>query len=294
MHQTRTQTGSIITPRLALISAVALMLAIILPAGPAAAQNESSSGSTGGLHRIEISLSGGWFGGVTYLDLPPIAPDANDLGARDILDFSGIPLGRPKYPAQIDAAQKTVEDGFYGGVGATFFMSPTFGIELAVAYGVSQASVTGQYRDQQNLPEEDPTPGRFEWDRTDMSWISGGANMLYVFSPERKLRPFVQLGLGGILNRFPTADDVGGLYVEFGAGLRVQVSPKMDVKFQVQSSIFTWDQNEVDRNETVMYPAASVGLVWKYEVPDEPVESPAPESTDAGQGNATQGSNGGS
>lgn len=295
MHQTRLQMGSPIAPWLTISIASLLLLTTLFQAAPSLAQGSSSAGgSSFGLNRIELSLYGGWFGGATFLDLPVIAEAANDLGATDILDFSGNPLGRPHYPGQIDAAKKEIEDGWMAGFGAAFFLSPSFAIELVGSYGSSEASVTGQYVDQENLPEEDPTPGRFEWDRSSMDWIMGGANMLYVFSPDRKVKPFVQLGLGGILNRFPKTDDTGALYFSFAAGARYQLSERLDVEAQYQSVLFTWDQDEVALNETVQYPMVTLGLVWKYEVPEETPAQPLEDGSSSESGQPADGEPGGS
>ena len=236
-------------------------------------ENEPPAPS-GAIKRIELSLSGGWFGGVTYLSLPPIAPQTTDLGATDILDFHGNPLAPPKYPGQIDATQKLVEDGYWGGFSATFFVSEAFGLELIGAYGKSQAVVSGQYRDIDLVDTEHPLydpsqdEGSFEWDRADISWIQGGINLVYVFG-QRKLKPYLLLGIGGLLNSLPNSTSTGALYFQYGGGLRYQLSEAFDLKLGLSSTLFTWDQDEVSLNQTVQYPMASLGLIWKYHVPPE-------------------------
>ncbi len=262
----------------ALIFSLAGMLLMTM-AAPVSAQKkkegkDESSPSSGTIKRIELSLFGGWFGGVTYLDLPPIAPLTTDLGASNILDFNDDPLAPPKYPGQIDATRKFVEDGYFGGITATFFVSDAFGLELIGAYGKSQTAVTGQYRDielvDKDHPFYDPSQdqGRFEWDRSDMSWIQGGINMVYVFG-KRKLKPYVLLGVGGLLNSFPNASSTGALYFQYGGGFRYVLSDDLDMKIGLSSTLFTWDQDEVSLNRTVQYPMASIGLIWKYQVPAE-------------------------
>ncbi len=273
--------------------AVALSAVVATAAGTAWAQKsadakkgEEQTLPSGTIKRIELSLFGGWFGGVTFLSLPPIAPQTTDLGASDILDFDGDPLAPPKYPGQIDATHKYVEDGYWGGITATFFVSDAFGLELIGAYGKSQAVVTGQYRDidlvDKDHPFYDPSQdeGSFQWDQSDMSWIQGGVNMVYVFG-HRKFKPYLLLGIGGLLNSFPNSTSTGALYFQYGGGFRYELSDALDVKLGLSSSLFTWDQDEVSLNQTVQYPMASLGLIWKYHVPPEVYmdEEPASEDT---------------
>lgn len=288
-------------------------LLLVLVAAPAAAQYEDAplseeeqeeraaatdqEGSIFTIKRIELSAFGGWYGGATILDLPPVAPETNDLGATDILDYSGDPLGTPIYPGQIDAPVKELENGWMAGMTATFFLSDAFGLEILGAYGKTEASITGQYLNPENVEEanqENPHPfydpsqldGRFEWDRSSTNFMMGGINMIYIVG-QRKLRPFVHLGFGGILNSFPDTDDTGALYFQYGGGLRYPVTDTVSLKLSLLGTLFTWDQEEVARNETITYPMATLGLVWRYDVPAP--KSAAPAAEEGGEAAGPQG-----
>jgi hypothetical protein len=275
-------------------AAVVLFLSLLLlsPLGALAQpkKKDDSSHQLGQIHRIELSIFGGLFGGVTYLSLPPVAPQTTDLGAAQILDFDGDLLAQPKYPGQIDATHKSVESGHFGGMSATFFLTDAFGLELIGAYGQSNAKITGQYQDpagvDTNNPFYDPSQadGRFEWDRSNISWVQGGANMTFIFG-QRTLRPYLLLGLGGVLNSFPNSDSMGALYFQYGGGLRYELNERLAIKLGVSSALFTWTQDEVDLNRAVQYPTASIGVVWKHKVPEEVYQNPpddkSPQSGDA-------------
>jgi len=259
------------------MAAVLLALFSLLLATSAAAQSkkkDENERKLGQIRRIELSVFGGLFGGVTYLSLPPIAPQTTDLGASQILDFDDDLLAQPKYPGQIDAVQKSVDSGYYGGLSATFYLTDAFGLELIGAYGQSQAKITGQYQDPTGVDTQNPfydpsqADGRFEWDRSDMTWVQGGANMVFIFG-KRTLRPYLLLGLGGVLNSFPNANSVGALYFQYGGGLRYELNDRLAIKMGVSSALFSWSQDEIDLNRAVQYPMASIGVVWKHEVPPE-------------------------
>ncbi len=293
----------LIPPRRGHLRWLCALLLLLLVAAPAAAQyedrpmSEEEEGGQGSeeaaeqsifsIKRIELTGFAGWYGGATILDLPPVAENTNDLGATDILDYSGDPLGTPKYPGQIDAPLKELENGWMAGMTATFFLSERFGLEILGAYGKTEASITGQYLNPEDVRvanEENPHPlydpsqldGRFEWDRSSTSFMMGGVNMIYIVG-DRRLRPFVHLGLGGILNTFPEADDTGALYFQYGAGLRYPLTEDVPLKLSALGTLFTWDQQEVARNETITYPMLTLGLVWVHHVPPPVAPAPAAE-----------------
>jgi hypothetical protein len=279
------------------MAAILLALLSLLLANSAAAQptkKDDDARKLGQIRRIELSFFGGWFGGVTYLSLPPIAALTTDLGASQILDYEGDLLAQPKYPGQIDAIEKSVDSGYFGGLSATFYLTEAFGLELIGAYGQSQAKITGQYQDPNGVDTENPFydpsqgAGRFEWDRSDMTWVQGGANMVFVFG-KRTLRPYLLLGLGGVLNSFPNSDSVGALYFQYGGGFRYELSDRLALKMGISSSLFSWNQDEVDLNRAVQYPMASIGLIWKHEVPEEVYKDDASkEESQTPQGTQSQ------
>jgi hypothetical protein len=276
-------------------------LLVLLLAGVGRAQeppnqkDEDTQRALGHIKRIEISVFGGYFAGLKFLSLPPLAPDTTDLGSSEILDFDGDALTQPKYPGQIDAVEKKVQNGVFAGASATFYMTDAFGLELIGAYGRTKAKITGQYLDpssvDQNHPKFDPSQldGRFEWDSSDMNWIQGGVNMVYVFG-KRTLRPYLLLGFGGVLNSFPNADSVGALYFEYGGGFRYELREGLALRLGLSSSLFSWSQKEVDLNRSVQYPMVSFGVIWKHIVPPEVYQDGDegnPEETSEAQGSAS-------
>ncbi len=255
-----------------LLALLALLLSTSASAQPK--KKDENEHKLGQIRRIELSFFGGWFGGVTYLSLPPIAPQTTDLGAAQILDFSDDLLAQPKYPGQIDATEKSVDSGYFGGLSATFFLTDAFGLELIGAYGQSQAKITGEYQDPNGVDMQNPfydpsqANGRFQWDRSDMTWVQGGANMVFIFG-KRTLRPYLLIGLGGVLNSFPNANSVGALYFQYGGGFRYELSDRLALKMGISTALFSWSQDEIDLNRAVQYPMASIGIIWKHEVPPE-------------------------
>jgi hypothetical protein len=213
------------------------------------------------VQRIELSLFAGPFFGATYLQLPDIfdVQRTRDLGASDILDFSGRPL-RAADSSPIRAPHKKLENGTLFGGAATFYLSDRFGLELRGVYGKTQATVTGH---------TDRNPTVYEWDRSNVSVYQGGANMVYQVS-RGKLRPYFNLGFGGILNNYPRTRDVGALYFLWGGGLHYPLSPRLSAQLSVDASLYSYKNNEIIFNETITLPMISAGLTWRHDVPPAP------------------------
>jgi hypothetical protein len=248
------------------------------------------------VERIEISGFGSWIGGETYLELPPpLTPLTNDTGATDILDFSGN-VPQPAGPnSSVIAPTKRVEPGWQAGFGTTFYLTPNFGISLTGAYGQQEAVFTGQVQRIEEEPDPDVPGGvievevvdpRSEIDRTTITTWSGTAGIIYHILPERKYstRPFVTLGIGGILNQFPDTDDISALTWNAGLGVGFPVYKNFRGFVSTALRFYVWETEEVALNQSLVFPEISAGIVWRYFVPEDeveeqellpPVESPA-------------------
>jgi hypothetical protein len=232
------------------------------------------------VQRIEISVFGSWIGGETYLELPPpLTPLTNDTGAQDILDFSGeVP------DPEVIAPTKKLEPGWNAGLGTTFYLTPNFGITLSGTIGQADAVFTGQEvfiepdpDDPLGEAEIEVVQPRSEIDRATITTWTGTAGIIYHVLPERKYstRPFVTLGIGGILNQFPDTDDVSALTWNVGLGVGFPVFGSIRGFVEAGLQFYVWETDEVDLDQTLVFPEISAGLVWRYFVPeDEPEEEP--------------------
>lgn len=214
------------------------------------------------VQRIEISFYGGYIGGATYLELPPLGtPLTNDTALDLILDYRGQVPSTP-----VQAPKKVIESGWKAGGTAAFHLTPNFGMALFGEYGAQEAVFTGR-----RVIDEVLQPDREEIDRTTMTSFAGGAQIVYHVGRERKypVRPLLTLGFGGILNRFPDTDDVGALYLKYGVGLSFPVASKWRGFVTFDSRIFTWETDEVALNSTLQFPGLLAGLTWRYFVPED-------------------------
>jgi hypothetical protein len=282
---------------------IGLVLALgsgLLPANALAQAQQSETEEEEALfriQRIEISAFGAWVGGADYLDLPaPLTPLTNDTGADDILDFSGnVPYQGLDYPDYngVIAPHKELEPGWKAGVSTTFYLTPNFGITLTGGYGQADAVFTGQIvelqPDPDNLPGEDDTievpQPRSEIDRASLKIWNGEAGIIYHILSERKhsTRPFVTLGIGGILNQFPDTDDVSALTWNVGGGIGFPVAGPIRGFVSANLRFYVWETDEVDLDETLVFPEVYAGLVWRYMVPEEVVpDEPAPTLPEPG------------
>ena len=242
------------------------------------------------VERIEISGFGSWIGGATYLQLPPpLTPLTNDTGAQDILNFSGeVP------DPEVIAPTKKLEPGWEAGLGTTFYLTPNFGITLTGSIGQSEAVFTGQEvfiepdpDDPLGQDEIEVVQPRSEIDRATLTTWTGTAGIIYHVLPERKYntRPFVTLGIGGILNQFPDTDDVSALTWNVGLGVGFPVWGSFRGFVSTGLRFYVWETDEVDLDETLVFPQISAGLVWRYFVPEEEPEPLLPPE-DTGEGAA--------
>jgi hypothetical protein len=94
-----------------------------------------------------------------------------------------------------------------------------------------------------------------------------------------KIWPYVTLGFGGLLNKFPETDDVGALYFQYGGGFSFKLTGAFRVRAGASFTLFSWDQEEVSLNSTVTYPAFTLGVTWRHEVPEEILTGGEGEST---------------
>lgn len=259
-----------------------LGLAVLAPSGAQAQTRDEEDDHLFRVERIELSGYGGWIGGETYLELPPpLTPLTNDTGAQDILDFSGL-VPNP----EVIAPTKKIEPGWMAGFGTTFYLTPNFGIVLKGAFGQSETVFTGQ----RVLVEPDPedplgektievVQPRSEIDRATLTTWTGEAGIIYHILAERKhnTRPFVTLGIGGILNQFPDTDDVTALTWNVGLGLGFPIYESIRGYVSTGLKFYVWETNEVDLDQTLVFPEITAGIVWRYMVPEEPVSEPEPE-----------------
>lgn len=248
------------------------------PAAPPAARQEESAPRKAifQVQRIELALFGGPFAGATYLELPDIQDidRTRDLGATEILDFSGRPL-RSADNEEIRAPRKELDGSIIVGGSATFFLGDRFGLSLRAAYGKTEATVTGfTDGDRERTPAGQATE-RYEWDRSDASIVQGGSSMVYHIG-KSKLRPWVTLGFGGILNSYPETDDVAALYFLYGGGLRYPISKQLVAQIGIESTLYSYDNDEILYDETITLPMITLGVSWRHDVPPPPA-APAEE-----------------
>lgn len=256
------------------------------------------------VERIEISAFGSWLGGATYLDLPaPLTELTFDTGANDILDFSGE-VPRPEGPnSSVIAPHKEIEPGWQAGLATTFYLTPNFGISLSGSYGRADAAFTGEVLEVIEEPDpSDPNATidvevlhpRSEIDRATVTTWAGEAGIIYHILAERKhsTRPFVTLGIGGILNQFADTDDVSALTWNVGLGVGFPIVSSFRGFVEAGLRFYVWETDEVDLDETLVFPELSAGIVWRHMVPELqpagaiPHDQPAPGSTPA-QGSPT-------
>lgn len=227
------------------------------------------------VERIELTTFGGRMWGADYLALPDIFdPDRTfDTGANDIQAFSPDTDLRG-----IRAPRKTIEDGIYLGGAASFYLSPNFAMQLFGQYGQSEAVITGL--------RGDGSEDRVEYDRSDVTMLSGGGNILYHIGKEKKrrggrklFRPYVNLGFGGILNKFPETDDATSVYFLYGGGISTPLGENFRAQLGANFQLFTWETEETSLDETITIPTVGLQLVWRYDVPP-PVVEEAPGAGD--------------
>lgn len=221
----------------------------------------SDAGGLFQVSRIELALFGGFLGGDSFLELPDLSGDLTfDTGAAQIVDFSG---GARK---DLRAPLKYIQDGKLIGGTASFYLGPNFGMQLTGSWAVAEAVLTGHAKGDTK---------RFVADRTDMDLITIGGNIIYNLGKERKwygIRPFVNLGFGGILNKFPDVDDVGALYFNYGGGLSYPAFKSFRLEAMAHWRLYTFDTDEISRDETVQLPTLLLGIAWRHDVPP-PVEA---------------------
>lgn len=251
-------------PRLRASLAVLLLALFALPLAAMAQESPEEESSRGLLEveRIELNFYGGSLRGDTYLELDDTFYDEEftfDIGDRDLFDFSGDPL------VNIRAPQKEIENGNTYGASVTFYLSENFGMQLHGAYAQADAVLSGK----------DPgSDERYEWDRSSVDIIAGGASVVYHLGREKKMkvRPYFDLGFGGILTKFDAVDDVGALFFQYGTGVTFGLFGPMRLQLGVGSKLFTFDTEEVSLASTVNLATFSVGLTWRHDVPPKPVE----------------------
>jgi hypothetical protein len=284
------------------LGACVLLLFGIFAPSSAAAQANDDDDHLFQVERIEIAAFGSWLGGASYLDLPPpLTPLTNDTAADNILDFGGLAPD-----PRVEAPHKELEPGWTAGMSTTFYLTPNFGLSLTGAFGQSDAVFTGQ--EVFVVPDpEDPLgqdvievlQPRTEIDRATVSTWTGTAGIVYHILAERKhnTRPFVTLGIGGILNQFPDTDDVSALTWNVGLGVGFPIAGSFRGYVSTQLRFYVWETDEVDLDETLVFPEISAGIVWRHIVPEaEPEDDfddllpgpddPADQTTESGEGSA--------
>ena len=274
----------------------------ILAPSSAAAQTRAEDDNLFRVERIEVAAFGSWIGGTSYLDLPaPLTPLTNDTASQDILDYGGLPPD-----PEVIAPHKELEPGWMAGMSTTFYLTPNFGLALTGAFGQSDAVFTGQQVF--ILPDPDDPLGqdeievpqpRSEIDRTTVSTWTGTAGIIYHILAERKhnTRPFVTLGIGGILNQFPDTDDVSALTWNVGLGIGFPIAGSFRGYVSTQLRFYVWETDEVDLDETLVFPEITAGIVWRHMVPEQEPEDefddllpgpddPADQAAESGEGSA--------
>ncbi len=214
------------------------------------------------VQRIELSIFGGPSAGEKYLELPPPLNELTNDTAEDlILDFSGQVPDPP-----VVAPKKELLGGWTLGGKASFYLSPNFGLELYGRYAKADVVFEGR-----RVIDEIIQPAREEIDRTSITTYAGGGNIIYHIGRERKhpIRPFVNMGFGGLIHRFPDTDDVTGLYFLYGGGFDFPIRGSFRGFLAVHSTLFTWETDEVALDPNVQIPMATVGLTWRHFVPLE-------------------------
>lgn len=233
------------------------------------ADEEASEGSLFQVQRIDVHLFGGYTGGDTYLELPPVtSPLTSDTASDEILDFSGNPaedLGLAEAP------EKELEPGWRVGTQATFYLSEAFGMFFRGQVGRTDAVLTGQ----RGLDQP-----REEFDRATVTTYQGGAGAIYHIGRARKfttVRPYVNLAFSGILHSFESIDDVSELSFSVGGGVTFPLSDSFRGQFGVNAQLFSWETEEVSLDETLLIPEVTLGVIWRYDVPERTEEEPPDE-----------------
>jgi len=218
------------------------------------------------VHRIELNLFGGYMWGDTYLQLPDILDPliTFDQGADLIVDFNDDPV------PSLRAPQKEMKAGIMLGGFASFYLGKNFGMQLMGSYGRSEAVLTGQ---------TDLDDNRFEVDRTDVEIFRGAGNIIYNLGREEKwpVRPYVNLGFGGVLNKYPAVDDVTALFFLYGGGFSGPLFGNFRWDVGGNFTLYTFETDEVSLDSMVTFPALFAGVTWRYDVPgvgDETEEQP--------------------
>ena len=247
-----------------ILTLAAIAAAAVLSGSPARAQSPvgQDEASIFRIQRIELSVFGGYLSGANYLDLPPLLDEqTNDTALDQILDFSGN-APDPK----VEAPKKDVEAGWMVGGTASFYLTENFGMQLYGRYGKADAVFKGRQVIDSELQDE-----TVEIDRTSITTFAGGGNIVYHLGRERKhpIRPFVNLGFGGILNQFPDTEDVGAIYFLYGGGIGFPVKGSIRGFVQFHQQLYTWETDEVSLDATIQFPQVSAGFTWRYEVPED-------------------------
>jgi hypothetical protein len=210
------------------------------------------------VQRIEVKFYGGIAGGEKYLQLPEITdPQTNDTAEDKILDFEG----NSAYDEGLhQAPEKELKSGKLFGVESTFYLSEAFGFFLSGSVTSADAVLTGR---------RDLRTPREEFDRTNVRTFSGRFGVTYQIGNPRKLpiRPYVSLAFGGLLNRFEKADDITALSFDLGGGASVDLSDAFRARLGVGLLFYSWKTDEVALDKTMIIPQATVGIVWRHDVP---------------------------
>jgi hypothetical protein len=212
-----------------------------------------------------LSFYGGRYSGGTFLDLPPIDNDRTfvEEGSDRVMGYDGNWL--PLDPNLYDAPQKEIQPGpsFGGALGV--YLSDAFHIDLTASYSQGKAVTTVR-----NKSAEDPENYfREQVDEDDgFSVLMGGANLVYDGNDFRIFgaRPFVGIGVGGVINSFTVLDDATGLYFRGIGGLKIDLISSLSLLGQFEVTTFSFSRDELTYAKQMTYTQAFVGLSYFIDV----------------------------
>ncbi len=263
-----------------------------LAAAPAPAQTEAETAPevtteelTSMVKSISIRLSGGYYAGATFLNLP-IIDDRAQLadGSNTVMLFNGeeLNLGTERPENGFDSPIKEIDAGEIFRANVGFYLSDSFHIDLNVSYTRSRAllslarfeddvfveRVYGNELDQwyEGFYDETSYAGGSE-DARFKSYM-GGISLAYDAHAIKTLglTPFFGTGFGGIINRFSVLEDKTALYFQLFGGLTLPLTDSFHVNAQFSATTFAFPTEEVNYSEQVTTMTGTLGITLLFDV----------------------------
>ena len=266
---------------LLVLSAVTGALAQIEP--PA---EETEEELTSAIKKISIGFSGGYYSGLTYLELPVIDNRAQIAeGANAVTLFNGevLDLGIERPANGFDAPIKEVVSDLSYSMCIGFYLSDVFHVNLNTSYTRSRA-VLSMMRFEDELPagrvfgnDLDTWYEEF-YDNSDVlvggnedtgfKSYMGGFSLAYDASTLKifGLTPYFGTGFGGVINRFTVLEDKTALYFQLFSGFDLAMSSNLHINARITATTFSFQTEEVGYKEQVTPLTGQFGLTWLFDV----------------------------